>query len=118
MEGNEAILTGLANIKTDELVVMKKQSVSDNSFRESLVSLLGLPVDRQQLVELMNNENVPDCPTIGDFMAGAMIMKACYGDTRAYEVVRDTIGQKPADKVYQDTTINVTMADEVRRYGE
>lgn len=29
----------------------------------------------------------------------AIIAKALEGDTRAYEIVRDTIGEKPADKI-------------------
>lgn len=31
----------------------------------------------------------------------AMIKKAAKGDVRAYEVIRDTIGQKPTEKVEQ-----------------
>lgn len=32
-------------------------------------------------------------------MSVALVEKAMNGDTKAYEVIRDTIGEKPADKV-------------------
>ena len=34
----------------------------------------------------------------------ALLEKAMNGDVRAFEVIRDTIGQKPIDKVAQTTT--------------
>ena len=39
----------------------------------------------------------------------ALIAKALSGDTKAYEVVRDTIGEKPIDKVEQTNFANVTI---------
>ena len=38
----------------------------------------------------------------------AQIQKAMKGDTRAAEYVRDTIGQKPSDKVKLETDIEMT----------
>lgn len=35
----------------------------------------------------------------------ALLEKAMNGDVRAFEVIRDTIGQKPIDKVAQTTTL-------------
>ena len=38
----------------------------------------------------------------GDYymdMTKALILKAVEGDTKAYEVIRDTLGQKPKDEV-------------------
>ena len=32
----------------------------------------------------------------------ALIEKAMQGDTKAFEVIRDTIGEKPTDKVEMD----------------
>ena len=37
----------------------------------------------------------------------ALIQKAMDGDTRAYEILRDTIGEKPTDKAEIDTQIEI-----------
>lgn len=45
----------------------------------------------------------------------ALLEKAMSGDTKAFEVIRDSIGEKPVDKVeaqVQQTTINVKLDDE------
>lgn len=46
-------------------------------------------------------------------MSLAMIEKAMNGDTKAFEVIRDTIGEKPKDKVEIDQNkpfeVNITV---------
>ena len=44
-------------------------------------------------------------------MTLALLKKAKSGDTKAYEVVRDTLGQKPTDKLEAniDSTINIKV---------
>lgn len=44
----------------------------------------------------------------------ALLQKAMNGDTKAYEVLRDTIGEKPVDKVETEvvSTIKVDVVDE------
>lgn len=39
--------------------------------------------------------------TLQDGILTALIMKALSGDVKAFEVIRDTIGEKPVDKVAQ-----------------
>lgn len=39
--------------------------------------------------------------TLQDGILAALIMKALSGDVKAFEVIRDTIGEKPVDKVAQ-----------------
>lgn len=36
--------------------------------------------------------------TVNDYMALAQVVKAIGGDTKAFEVIRDTVGEKPVDK--------------------
>lgn len=52
-------------------------------------------------------------------MTVALLLKALNGDIKAFEVVRDTIGQKPTDKMqleanvsYEDTLKEVVDKDE------
>lgn len=44
----------------------------------------------------------------------ALLQKAMNGDTKAYEVLRDTIGEKPVEKVETEvvSTIKVDVVDE------
>lgn len=113
---DEVVVTGLAVLNTGELVTASKKD--KNNFKETLTSLLEIPVDRDKMAEMLQNENVPDKPTMGDYLAGAMIMKAAMGDTKAYEVIRDTMGQKPVERIEQDTIVQVRMPSEYKEYGE
>ena len=48
---------------------------------------------REELLALLSDGNTQKDMNL------AIIQKALNGDTKAYEVVRDTIGEKPIDKV-------------------
>ena len=56
----------------------------------------------------------------GNMVSGAeaialkQLEKALKGDTRAFEVVRDTVGQKPTDRI--DLTVNDDSAKEMDEY--
>lgn len=115
---DEEIIGGLVTINTGELVPMVKKATTAPSFNESLASLLSIKVDRDSIIEQLNNPNVPENPTMADYLAATMIAKAAMGDTKAYEVIRDTCGQKPVETINQDTTIRVvTNSPEVQEYG-
>lgn len=110
------IINGLATMKTDELLPsVNKQAPS---FQNSLSGLLSIKIDRESIVEQLNTNNVPENPTMADYLAATMIAKAALGDTKAYEVIRDTIGQKPVEQVNQDTTIRVIASSpDIQEYG-
>lgn len=42
-------------------------------------------------------------------MCAALINKALQGDTKAFEVIRDTIGQKPTEQVQTDLTAKIEV---------
>lgn len=48
-------------------------------------------------------------------VTAALVQKALGGDTKAFEVIRDTIGQKPIDKVSAELSscvdINITVKE-------
>ena len=48
---------------------------------------------REELLAILEDGNIQNEITL------ALLDKAKCGDTKAYEVVRDTIGEKPVDKV-------------------
>ena len=50
----------------------------------------------------------------------AQLQKALNGDTKAFEVIRDTIGEKPTDKVEQsgETKLTVQIQGEASEWGK
>ena len=48
----------------------------------------------------------------------ALISKALNGDTRAFEVIRDTIGEKPKEEIEQKQEIKVVMDTELEEWGK
>ncbi len=52
----------------------------------------------------------------------ALLQKALNGDTKAYEVIRDTVGEKPTDKIEQsgelNNTITVKFSGDVEEWGK
>lgn len=50
-------------------------------------------------------------------MCIAMIEQASIGNTKAFEVIRDTVGEKPVEKV--EVSKNVTdIANEIKKYAK
>ena len=50
--------------------------------------------------------------TGSEMLAATLMKKAMKGDVKAFEVIRDTAGEKPVDKVEQVTEIKVDWEDE------
>ena len=59
---------------------------------------------REQLLILLETGDTQDSICL------ALIDKALEGDTNAFKVIRDTIGEKPADKICM-TTANINIAE-------
>jgi len=61
------------------------------TLRAALEELLAMPVKDESGIETGE--------TMQHAIAVALIEKALKGDTKAFEIIRDTIGEKPAEKV-------------------
>lgn len=64
---------------------------------------------KEELLLLLSQNNFQERISL------ALLEKATTGDTKAYEVIRDTVGEKPTDKIEADvgiTNINVKLDDE------
>lgn len=121
LDANQQVITGIATYDTKELSNMVRES-GPKSFKESLTDLLDIPVDKTAMSEMLEafgaSGLTPQSPTMSDFLAAGMIAKAAMGDTKAFEVVRDTVGQKPVDRVEQDRVVRVMMDPNIKKYGE
>lgn len=68
--------------------------------------------EKRRLRELL--ELALSCPanedgmSTGEAVTLALVRKALTGDVRAYEVIRDTLGEKPTEQVAQDMRVEIT----------
>lgn len=72
----------------------------------------------KKLLELLLSQKCPDAALGEDNYEGitaALIMKALAGDVKAFEVIRDTIGQKPVETQNINIPSNVNIKID---YGE
>lgn len=109
---------GLASVKA------KKER---KTMRECLTTLLELKAseDSKELIKkTLDNKNIDTTEEITNQLAIclALINKAINGDTKAYEVIRDTIGEKPTDKLQhngtEDIIINVKTVGDVTEWAK
>lgn len=74
--------------------------------------------DLRKALEILMEQEITDkkgnTKTGTEAMALAVFQKALKGDTKAWEIVRDTIGQKPIEKV-QVAEVDQATIDEVER---
>lgn len=64
---------------------------------------------KEELLAMLEDKDIQESITL------ALISKAKNGDTKAYEIIRDTVGEKPIDKIeaeVKETTINISLEDE------
>ena len=67
--------------------------------------------ERKRLRELLEIALAQPCDTKGthaEAITSALVARALTGDVRAYEVIRDTLGEKPKDEVAQDMTVRLS----------
>lgn len=64
------------------------------TFRDGLLLLLNEPLTK---------DGKPTDKTTQDAIIAALVKRAAGGDTRAFEMIRDTIGEKPAQDVNVST---------------
>lgn len=71
---------------------------------------------KETLLIMLEHNNTQDNITL------ALLDKALKGDTKAYEVIRDTIGEKAPDKLEQsgemNNTITVKLSGDIEKWGK
>ena len=92
------------------------------TFREVFTGLLECDVSKDALEPLQGiiKSEYGDKITADQAMALAQIVKAVNGDTKAFEVIRDTIGEKPTDKteLSGDMGIKVELAGDIKDWAK
>ena len=80
------------------------------TFREGLLLLLNEP--------LKDKAGNPTTNTTQDAIIAALVKRAANGDTRAFEMIRDTIGEKPVQDVKVSTGDFSALDDAFKGMGK
>lgn len=103
-------------VKGDEIHTFTPEELSKGGKRSAEVRREKR--DLRKALEILMEQDITDkkgnTKTGTEAMALAVFQKALKGDTRAWEIVRDTIGQKPIEKV-QVAEVDQATIDEVER---
>ena len=65
--------------------------------REALQAILAEPVSNKDVTKMLRDMGIEDKVSWSTAICIALVRKAMSGDVKAYEVIRDTIGEKPVD---------------------
>ena len=80
------------------------------TFREGLLLLLNEPLE--------DKAGNPTTNTTQDAIIAALVKRAANGDTRAFEMIRDTIGEKPVQDVKVSTGDFSALDDAFKGMGK
>lgn len=101
---NEENLVSLADRTTEEQrEIARKGGIASGEARKKRKTL------KEELLLLLEKGDTQEKISL------ALLQKAMNGDTKAFEVLRDTVGEKPVDKVEADvgiTNINIKLDDD------
>lgn len=82
-----------------------KARAARKTLREELLALLTVEIKDKKSGAVMQTQAA---------LSSALIRKALSGDTKAYEIIRDTIGERPVEKVML-AEVEQEVIDEVER---
>ena len=100
MANEQNLIPGNKRTLSERRALAKKAGIASGKARREKAEF-------KKLIEIALQEEYKDGMTNAEAMVISMISKALEGDTKAFEVLRDTAGQKPVDK------IEVGVADSV-----
>ena len=81
----------------------ERQEISRKGQKASTEAKRARKTMKETLLMMLAEGNTQDNITL------ALLDKALKGDTKAYEVIRDTVGEKPTDKIEQSGELNNTI---------
>ena len=123
MAGVENLVPQSERTKEEQRAVAKMGGIASGKVRrekkamkETLETLLSMPLKNGQEADLEEIQSLAATKgkniTVQEAIMLAQIQKAMKGDTKAAEYVRDTIGQKPDNKMNIDMNLPVFFEGE------
>lgn len=105
----------IINHKFNDMTAERQREIASMGGKASQEARRRRKTMREELeimLEKIIKDKAGNDTTIQNAITGALLMKANKGDVRAYEVIRDTIGEKPVEKQEIVAKITPTQADE------
>ena len=88
-----------------------RQAAKRRKFKETLNIVLGLTVKKGKVVTPEEVTNLADAKNLNvdgeTALAISMVSRAIQGDVQAATWVRDTVGEKPTDKIEVDQSLTI-----------
>ena len=106
MNGTENLVPQNKRTKEEQREIARKGGIASGKARKEKKMLKELLEDALSKGTETNNEYIN--------ITLALIREANRGNVKAYEVIRDTLGQKPIDKVEHSGAIPVVIDDDIR----
>ena len=110
MAGKENLVSLADRTTEEQREIARKGGLKSGEVRKARKTL------KETLLMMLEEGNMQNDITL------ALLEKALNGDTKAYEVIRDTVGEKPTDKIEQsgelNNTITVKFAGDVEEWGK
>ena len=110
MAGKENLVSLADRTTEEQREIARKGGLKSGEVRKARKTL------KETLLLMLEEGNMQNDITL------ALLEKALNGDTKAYEVIRDTVGEKPTDKIEQsgelNNTITVKFAGDVEEWGK
>ena len=89
MAGKENLVSLADRTTEEQREIARKGGLKSGEVRKARKTL------KETLLMMLEEGNTQNDITL------ALLQKALNGDTKAYEVIRDTVGEKPTDKIEQ-----------------
>ena len=99
MAGKENLVSLADRTTEEQREIARKGGLKSGEVRKARKTL------KETLLMMLEEGNTQNDITL------ALLQKALNGDTKAYEVIRDTVGEKPTDKIEQsgDSKLDVNI---------
>jgi hypothetical protein len=97
MDGQDNLIPFSERSKEEARELGRKGGIASGEARRRKKSL------KEELITLLENGNTQEKISL------AIIQQALDGNTKAFEVIRDTIGEKPVDKLEADVSSDINI---------
>lgn len=110
---------------TENLIPLNKRSEEEKKIITSMGGIASKEAKQKrktfkEIFEVLLEEPSKEFPDItnSELMAMRMILEGHKGNTKAFEVVQASIGEKPVEQIKTDGSIVITMDNETKRLSE
>ena len=100
--GSENLIPLGERTKEEQREIARQGGIKSGESRRARKTL------KETLLMMLEEDNMQDNITL------ALLKRARNGDTKAYEIIRDTIGEKPTEKIEHKGSIPVVVEDDIK----